>query len=325
MKPRVLVTRLLPEPALARLSAECEVSVNPEDRPMTRQELLGRVRGAAALLCLLTDRVDGEIIDSAGNALKVIANYAVGYDNVDVPAATARRIPVTNTPDVLTESTADLAFALILDSARRVTEGDRVTRAGAFRGWAPLFMLGADVSGATLGLYGFGRIGRAVARRASGFSMRVIYCDEARAGEETERELKASFVTFEELLRESDILSIHCPLTPATRHRFTLKEFSAMKPSACIVNAARGGVIKEADLAEALRRGLVAGAGLDVYEDEPKVDPGLAALPGVVLAPHLGSATAATRTRMAMIAAENVLAALSSRRPPSCVNPEAFG
>jgi len=325
MRPRVLVTRRLPEPALERLAAGCEVEVNPADRPMSRDEIMNRVRGAAALLSLLTDRVDEKLMDAAGPGLKVVANYAVGFDNVDVASATARRIAVTNTPDVLTETTADLALALMLDASRRVSEGDRLVRRGGFRGWAPMLMTGHDVHGATLGLYGFGRIGRAVAARAAGFRMRVIYHDEARADAATEGRLAARFVSFDELLRESDVISIHCPLTPATRHRFALKEFSAMKRTARIVNTARGPVIKEDDLAEALRRGLIAGAGLDVYEAEPAVDPGLPPLDSVVLAPHLGSATVATREGMAMIAAECVLDALAGRRPAACVNPEVYG
>jgi glyoxylate reductase len=325
MKPRVLVTRRLPEPALARLSASCEVEVNPADRPMSREELLARVAGAAALVSLLTDRVDAEVMAAAGATLKVVANYAAGYDNVDVAEATRRGVAVTNTPDVLTETTADLAWALMLDASRRVSEGDRIVRRGEFRGWAPLFMAGHDVHGATLGIYGFGRIGRAVAARARGFSMRVLYHDEARADPETERMLGAAFTDFEGLLRESDIISIHCPLTPMTRHRFALKEFSAMKRTARLVNTARGPVVKEDDLAEALRRGLIAGAGLDVYEAEPAVDPGLKAAPTAVLAPHLGSATAATREAMAMTAAESVLDALAGRRPSACLNPSVYG
>jgi len=324
MRPRVLVTRRLPEPALERLADGCEVEVNPADRPMSRDELRDRVRGAAGLLSLLTDRVDAPLMDDAGPGLKVVANYAVGFDNIDVAAATARGIAVTNTPDVLTETTADLAWALMLDSSRRVSEGDRLVRRGGFSGWAPMFMTGHDVFAATLGLYGFGRIGRAVAARAAGFSMRVIYHDETRADPATEEKLAARFVSFDGLLRESDIISIHCPLTPATRHRFALGEFSAMKRTARIVNTARGPIIKEDDLAEALRRGLIAGAGLDVYEAEPAVSPGLAALDSVVLAPHLGSATVATREAMAMIAASSVLEALAGRRPAACVNPGVF-
>jgi len=322
MKPKVLLTRLLPEGAVIRLSETCDLDVNREDRALTRDELLAGVRGMDALLCLLTDTVDGPVMDAAGSGLKVIANYAVGFNNVDVGAATARRIPVTNTPDVLTDATADLAWTLIMSTMRRVTEGDRTMRAGQFGGWAPLFMLGAEVTGATLGLYGLGRIGRAVARRAAGFRMRILYHDPAPIGPDTERELGAKRADFEALLAESDVISIHVPLTDTTRHRFTLAEFARMKRTAHLVNTSRGGIVKEEDLAAALRQGLIAGAGLDVYENEPRMAPGLANLGNVVLAPHLGSATFPTRTNMARIAVDNVLAAVEGRRPPNCVNPE---
>jgi glyoxylate reductase len=323
-KPKVLLTRLLPESAVTRLAAACDLDVNREDRPLTPGELFARVRGIDGLLCLLTDTVDGRVMDSAGGGLKVIANYAVGYNNVDVPAATARKIPVTNTPDVLTDATADLAWALIMGTMRRVAEGDRAMRAGVFRGWAPLYMLGGEVTGATLGLYGLGRIGRAVARRAAGFRMRTRYHDPAPAGPDQEQELGAEQVGFETLISESDIVSIHVPLTEATRHRFTLAEFAKMKRTAHLVNTSRGGIVKEDDLVAALKQGLIAGAGLDVYEREPHLAPGLGELPNVVLAPHLGSATLPTRTAMARIAVDNVLAALEGRRPPTAVNPEVF-
>ena len=322
MKRDVLVTRQLPEPAIERLRGSCAVSLNGEDRPLTRAELVDRARDKDALLCLLTDRIDGEVMDAAGRRLRIIGNCAVGYDNVDLPAANARRIPVTNTPEVLTDATADLAWALIMDTVRRVTEGDRAMRRGDFRGWAPLFMLGGDVTGATLGLYGMGRIGRAVARRAAGFRMRILYNDVRRLGEDEERGLAASFADFDTLLSESDIISIHVPLDPGTRHRFTLNEFSRMKRTACLINTSRGPVVREADLAEALKRRLIAGAGLDVYENEPGMAEGLAENESAVLSPHLGSATLSTRTRMANLAVDNILAALEGRRPPNCINPE---
>jgi len=292
------------------------MDLNDLDRPLSRAELLARVRGAAGLLSLLTDRVDGEVMDAAGPGLRVVANYAVGYDNVDVAAASARGIPVTNTPDVLTDATADLTWALILAAVRRVAEGDRIMRRGAFPGWSPLYLLGGEVTGATLGLFGFGRIGRAVARRAAGFGMRVIRHDPRSAGAEP----GTASVSFDVLLAESDILSIHAPLTEETRHRFGLAEFGRMKRTAVLVNTARGPIVREPDLVVALRNGLLAGAGLDVYEDEPRTAPGLADLDRVVLAPHLGSATLETRTRMAHLAVDNVLAALAGRRPPACVN-----
>lgn len=325
MTPRILVTRRLPEPALARLRAAGEVDLNELDRPLNREELLARVRGASALVSLLTDTVDGAVMDAGLPSLRVIANYAVGYDNVDIAAATARRIPVTNTPGVLTEATADLAWTLILSTVRRVAEGDRVMRRGAFPGWSPLYLLGGEVTGATLGLFGLGRIGTAVARRARGFEMRIIYHDERRADAATEEALGAKIVDFDTLLAESDILSIHAPLTPATRHRFGLAEFRKMKRTAALVNTARGPIVNEPELVSALAEGLIAGAGLDVYEDEPKTSPGLAEQERAVLAPHLGSATLATRTKMAHLAVDNVLAALEGRKPPACVNPAALG
>ncbi len=324
MKPKVLVTRLLPAPALERLSAECELSLNREDRPLTREELLAGVRGVDALLCLLTDSIDGTVMETAGTNLKVIANYAVGYNNIDVPAATARKLPVTNTPGVLTDATADLTWTLILDTVRRVTEGDRAMRHGKFSGWFPLYMLGGEVSGATLGLYGFGRIGQAVAKRARGFGMRVLYHQRHHVEASVEQNLNASFTDFNTLLSESDILTIHAPLTQETKHRFSLKEFSSMKRSAYLINTSRGGIVNEADLVTALKQGLITGAGLDVYEREPAIEPGLAGMDNAVLAPHLGSATLATRTKMAHVAADNVLAVLQNRRPPNCVNPEAL-
>lgn len=317
---RVLVTRRIPEPAIERLRETCAVDLHDSDSPIDRRILLDRVRGASALLALLTDAVDADVMDAAGPGLRVIANYAVGVDNVDVAAATARGIPVTNTPGVLTDATADLAWALILAAVRRVAEGDRVMRRGGFPGWSPLYMLGGEVTGATLGLFGFGRIGRAVARRARGFDMRVLYHSRRRADPGEEAETGATWVSFDSLLASSDILSIHAPLTAETRHRFGLAEFRRMKPGAVLVNTARGPIVREEDLASALRDGLLAGAGLDVYENEPAVAPGLAALDRVVLAPHLGSATLATRTRMAHLAVDNVLAALAGRRPPACVN-----
>jgi glyoxylate reductase len=323
-KPVVLVTRRLPQAALARLAEACEVRLHEADAPLPRDDLLRSIRGADALLCLLTDTVDAAVMDAGLPSLKVIANYAVGYDNIDVEAATRRRLPVTNTPGVLTEATADLTFALILDAVRRVTEGDRIVRAGRFPGWSPLYLLGGEVSGATLGLFGCGRIGQAVARRARGFGMRLLYHQRTRLPPQTEADLGLSFVSFDALLAESDIVSVHAPLTSETRHRFTLREFRAMKRTAVFVNTARGPIVKEDDLVTALREELLAGAGLDVYEREPETAPGLAACERAVLAPHLGSATRVTRERMAHAAVDNVLAVLGGARPPACVNPAVF-
>jgi len=324
MKPRVLVTRRLPDAALERLRAAADLDLNTEDRVLTREELLARVRGVHALVCLLTDTIDGAVMDAAGPGLKVIANYAVGYNNIDVPAATTLKIPVTNTPDVLTDATADLTWALILDTVRRVSEGDRIMRRGAFPGWSPLYHLGGEVTGATLGIFGLGRIGQAVARRARGFDMPVLYHQRTPVPPAIEQALGARYVDFPTLLHESDILTLHAPLTPETKYRFTLREFSAMKRTAYLINTSRGPLVNEADLVAALDRRLIAGAGLDVYEQEPRMVTGLSRHEAVVLAPHLGSATTATRERMAGLAVENTLAALAGQPAPNCINPEVY-
>lgn len=315
---------MLPQAALDRIAAECSVDLNRDDRSLGREELLSRVRGIDGLLCLLTDAIDGTVMDAAGANLKVIANYAVGFNNIDVAAASARHIPVTNTPGVLTEATADLTWALILDVVRRVSEGDRVMRAGRFPGWAPLYMLGGEVSGAVLGIVGLGRIGEAVARRAKGFGMRIIYFGPRRAAPERERSLGVEYRGFIDLLREADIISLHVPLNAETKHMFTEREFRRMKRTAYLVNTSRGPIVKEADLARALSEKLIAGAGLDVYEGEPAMHPGLAGLESAVLCPHLGSATLKTRGRMADIAVDNLLASLRGETPPNCVNREAL-
>jgi glyoxylate reductase len=296
--------------------------VFPEDRLISRRELLLNVRGVEALLPILTETIDAEVMDAAGPSLRIIANYAVGYNNVDVAAATARGIPVTNTPGVLTETTADLAWLLLMSAARRAGEGERFLRAGRWESWAPMLLLGTDVHGKTLGIYGMGRIGRAMARRARAFDMRVIYHDTQRLTTEDEQNLGVAYTDMPGLLAESDFISIHAPLTPETRHAFDADAFRAMKPAAILVNTARGPIVDEAALAAALQSGEIAAAGLDVYEDEPAVHPGLAACENAVLLPHLGSATLETRTRMAQIAADNIIARLRGERPPNCVNPE---
>jgi len=323
LKPVVFVTRRIPEPGLDMLREVCEVVVNNEDRVLSKQEIIEGVKGKDALLCLLTDKIDAEVMD-AGSNLKVIANYAVGFDNIDIEAATARKIPVTNTPGVLTETTADFAFALLMCAARRVVEADRFTREGKYKGWAPMLLLGCDVYGKTLGIVGFGRIGEAVARRAKGFSMRVIYYDERRRSPEEEERLGVEYVPFSTLLAESDFISIHVPLMPSTYHMFGAAEFAAMKNTAILINTARGPVVDEEALVEALRKREIAGAGLDVYEDEPMLKPGLIDLDNVVLAPHIASASVETRTKMATMAAENVLAALRGEVPPNIVNRKVF-
>jgi glyoxylate reductase len=254
--------------------------------------------------------------------LRIIANFAVGYNNIDVPAATARRIPVTNTPGVLTETTADLTFTLILAVARRIGEGERMVRARAWPGWGPMQLLGSDVFGKTLGIFGFGRIGKAVARRARAFDMRILYTSRDPVDPELEHEFHASPVDKAALLAESDFVCIHCPLDAETTHAFSTAEFKAMKKTSFLINTARGPIVDEAALVDALRHGEIAGAGLDVYEHEPKLHDGLYACENAVIIPHLGSATLETRGKMAYIAASNIVARLKGQRPPNCVNPE---
>ena len=322
---KVFVTRPIPERGIQLLVAafgEESVVVSRYDREITRAELLDGVRGVAGLLPILTDTIDAAVMDAAGPQLKVIANYAVGYNNVDVDAATARGIAVTNTPEVLTETTADLTWALLMATARRISESERVLRAGQWAGWGPQFMLGVDVYGRTLGIFGLGRIGRAVARRAAGFGMRLLYCDVAQAEAETEASLGATYVDKPTLLAQSDFISIHVPLLPETRHAFGAAEFKAMKRTACLINTSRGSVVDEAALADALQTGEIFGAGLDVFEEEPKVHPALLTCENAVLAPHLGSGSRETRAKMAEMAASNIVARLRGEDPPNCVNPE---
>jgi glyoxylate reductase len=323
--PRVVVTRPLPGRAVEMLAeglGEAQVWVHEEDAPIPRDTLLNTIPGAEAVLSLLTERVDAAFFDAAGPGLRIVANMAVGYDNIDVAEATRRGVPVSNTPDVLTETTADLAFGLILAAARRFSESERFLRSGQWGTWSPTLLLGVDVHGKTLGIYGMGRIGQAVARRARGFAMPVRYHNRTRLPDALERELGATWVDFPTLLAESDVLSLHCPLSAETRHRFGAAEFRAMKPAAVLVNTTRGPVVDEAALAAALRAGEIFAAGLDVFEKEPAVHPGLLACDNVVLIPHLGSATRDTRAAMAELAARNILDRLQGRRPPTCVNPE---
>jgi len=317
----VYVTREIPRPGIDMLvEAIRHVEVNPDDRVLTRQELLTAVRGRDAVLCLLTDVIDAEVLDAA-KGCKIFANYAVGYNNIDVQAATERGIAVTNTPGVLTDATADLTWAILMSLARRIVEGDRFTRAGKFKGWSPMLLLGGDISGRTLGIVGPGRIGTAVALRSRGFRMRVLYHDKVQ-NEALEQAVGAERVDFDALLRESDFVSIHVSLDESTHHLIGARELALMKPTAYLINTSRGPVVDEAALVEALQKRQIAGAGLDVFEDEPALKPGLAALDNVVIPPHLGSATVGTRTRMATLAATNALAMLRGERPPNIVNPE---
>ena len=316
---KVLVTARLPEEVLSLIAREHQVESYSADPPMDRRQLLQSIADKEGLLCTITDRIDTEVLDRAP-ALKVIANYGVGFEHLDINGATQRGIPVTNTPGVLTEATADLALALILATARRVVEGDRRVREGKFQYWAPLLFLGQEVNGKTLGIIGMGRIGQAVARRAAGFGMKIIYQSRTRLAPAAEQELKASSVPLATLLREADFVTLHVPLTPQTRHLIGSRELELMKPTAYLINTARGPVVDEAALVAALRQRRIRGAGLDVYEREPQLTPGLVDLDNVVLLPHLGSATIETRTRMAVMAAENLLAGLRGDPPPNCLN-----
>ncbi|MCP4668184.1 MAG: D-glycerate dehydrogenase [Deltaproteobacteria bacterium] len=316
---KILVTSRLSQKVIGILEQGHDIEVHGEDRPMERQKLLDSIGGKEGLLCTITDLIDHELMDR-GPQLRMIANFGVGFDNIDVEAATARGIAVSNTPGVLTDATADLAFALLLASARRVVEGDRRTRAGKFRFFAPFHFLGSDVSGKTLGIIGLGRIGKAVARRARGFDMPVFYHNRRRIETAEEEALGATYRDLSTLLAGSDFVSLHVPLSEKTHHLIGREELEKMKPSAFLVNASRGPIVDEQALVEALVEGKIAGAGLDVYEKEPLLTPGLAELDNVVLLPHLGSATVETRTRMGMKAAENLLAGLKGERPPNCLN-----
>ena len=315
MAARIVVTRRIPEPAVELLSATGDVWVSPHDRPLTTDELHEAVAGADTVVTLLHDRVDDAFLDAAGPGLRVVANVAVGYDNVDVPACARRGVVVTNTPGVLTEATADLAFALILMATRRLGEGERLIRAQTPWSWSMFFMLGSGIQGKTLGIVGLGKIGQATARRARAFGMEIAYAGRRRAHAELEGQLEARFLSFEELLGAADVVSLHCPLSAETHHLIDAAALDRMKPTACLINTTRGPVVDEAALAAALRSGAIAGAGLDVFEREPEVHPDLLDLENVVLIPHLGSATVETRTAMGVLAARNVVAVLAGEAP----------
>ncbi len=325
MKPNILVTRRLPSAAMALLEENFEIECSPHNRALTREELLSSVRCKEGLLSLLTDNIDPGVMDAAGSRLKMIANYAVGYNNIDVDAATARRIAVSNTPDVLTDTTADLTMALLLAVARRIVESDVYTKAGKYQGWDPLLFLGSDVHHKTLGLLGFGRVALAVAKRAAGFDMNILYYDTQRADPEMEKQVEATYVDQETLLRQSDFLSIHAPLTPNTVGLIGSENLSLMKPTAFIINTARGEIIQEEALVKALQEKGIAGVGLDVFEHEPAIHPAFTEMNNVVILPHVGSATMETRTKMGLMAAENLISAFKGQVPPNCLNPEVFG
>jgi glyoxylate reductase len=318
----VFITQPIPEPgpSLVRQAVD-ELRSNPDDRILSTEELRAAVAGCDGVLCLLTDRIDASVLEAA-RGCRIVANMAVGFNNVDVAAASRLGIPVTNTPGVLTEATADLTWALILGVARRVVEGDQEMRSGRFPGWGPLYMLGGEVTGQTLGLIGPGRIATAVARRALGFEMPLLYHGR-RPSPELDA-LGARSVSLGELLAESDFVSLHVPLSAETRHLIDARALAQMKPTAYLINTARGPVVDEAALVAALKSNRIAGAGLDVYEDEPTMAVGLSDCQNALLLPHLGSATHATRAAMSRIAAENLVAALQGRRPPNLVNPEVW-
>jgi glyoxylate reductase len=307
----IYVTRMIPQQTIDALRAVHNVEVNPHDRALTREELLKAVRGRDAVITLLTDTVDAAVLDAAGPQCRIFANYAVGFNNFDVAAATARKVVMTNTPGVLDDATATHAWALLLATARRISESERYVRAGRWEGWAPMAFIGQDIEHKTLGVAGLGRIGTKFARKAKAFDMKVIYTDAQpnRALEET-------------LLRESDFLSLHLPLLPETRHYLGAREFALMKRTAVLINAARGPLIDEHALVTALREKVIWGAGLDVFENEPQLEKGLSALENVVIVPHIASATIETRIAMGNIAVRNVLSVLQGERPQNCVNPE---
>ena len=323
-KPKALVTRPLFPAARAILDRhfDAEYWMPPERIP--RAELLKRVAEKDALVCLLTEKVDEELL-AASPKLRVAATVSVGYDNIDVPACTRHKVVAANTPGVLDETTADFAWTLLMAVARRLVEGDAWMRSGTWPGWDLDQLLGGDVWGKTLGIIGFGRIGRGLARRAQGFQMRVLYHDANRATLEVERELRAEFAGLDRLLGESDFVSLHVPLLPETRHLLSAAAFDKMKRTAYLINTSRGPVVDEAALAAALEQKKIAGAALDVYEHEPKVNPALIARKDVILAPHIASATIDTRTNMAVVAATNAAAVFEGRRPPNALNADALG
>jgi glyoxylate reductase len=324
-RPKVLVTRPIKEEPTRRLRERCDVTIDENDFGIPRDDLLKMVSGYDALITMLTEKVDAELLAAAGPQLKIVANHAVGFDNVSLPDCTAAGVMATNTPDVLTETTADTAFALLMTAARRVGEGERFLRAGTPWIWGPLMMLGQDVHHKTIGIVGFGRIGQAVARRAKGFGMDVIYADAFQLPADVEAETGAQRVELDELLERADFVSIHTNLTPETRHLFGAEQFERMKETAVLVNTSRGPVVDEAALADALEAGEIFAAGLDVFEHEPDVHPKLLGLENAVVIPHLGSATVDTRDAMGHLAVDNVFAALDGERPPTLLNPDVLG
>ncbi len=317
--PKIFITRQIPDKGVEMLKDKgWDVSIGPEEK-ISREELLEKVKGVEAILSVLTEKIDGQVMEAAGQQLKIIANYAVGYNNIDVAEAQERKIMVTNTPGVLTDAVAEHAVALLFAIAERIVEADRYTRAGKYKAWGPKLLLGADIKGRTLGIVGLGRIGGAVARRMQdGFEVKIVYHDVKR-NEEMEKKLKADYRELDDLLKESDFVSLHTALTPKTRHLINAERLAMLKPTAYLINTSRGPVIDEKALVEVLKNKEIAGAALDVFENEPELTPGLAELENVVLTPHIASATRETRDKMAEMAANNVIAALEGQTPPNLV------
>ena len=322
-KKNVYITRLIPQPGIEILKKEFNVEINMEDRPLAREEFLKNIKGKDGVLCLLTDRIDEEVFKTAPE-VKGFANYAVGYDNIDLKKATEYKIPVSNTPDVLTDATAEMAWALLFSVARRVVESDRIMRSGKWKGWGPMQFIGGDITGSVLGIVGAGRIGTAMALKSKGFKMRVLYSD-SFTNKVLDDEVNAERVPFEYLLENSDYISIHTPLLSETRHLFGLDQFKKMKRTAYIINSARGPIIDEKALVHALKSKLIAGAGIDVYEREPMAEPELGTLSNVVMTPHTASATVSSRNGMAVKAALNLTAMIKGEKPQDCLNPEIYG
>ncbi len=324
-KPKVFVSRIIAEKAIDKLKKEAEVEVWPDELPPSYEVLTGKIRDVQGLLSLLTDKVDASLMDAAPG-LKVVSNLAVGYDNIDIPAATKRKIPVSNTPEVLTETTADLAFALLMAAARRVVEADKFTRAGKWKTWGPGLMLGQDIHHATIGIVGMGRIGREMAKRAGGFDMRVLYYDEFKQSDEVEKRLKLERVAkLDDLLAQADFISLHVPLTEKTRHLISDAQFAKMKPTAVLINSSRGPVVDQKALYTALKTGQIFAAGLDVTEAEPiPADDPLLTLDNVIILPHIASGSYVTREQMGLMAVDNIIAGLKGEPLPNCVNPDVY-
>ena len=320
-RPKILLTRRLPDACMIALEQQSDLVFHNEDRALDRSELIESVHDVDGLLCLLSDTIDEEVF-SAGKNLRVVSNYAVGFNNIDVAEATSRGIAVTNTPGVLTEATADIAFALLMASARRIVEGDELVRSGNWHGWEPLQLLGGDISGKTLGLVGLGRIGRAMIPRAKGFSMNVVYWNRTRLSPQEEEQLGIDYFPLNDLLGTSDYVSLHVALTDSTKHLIDADALKLMKPTSYLINTARGAVVDEAALVQAIESSVIAGAGLDVFEREPEIASGLMKLKQVVMAPHLGSATTSTREKMGEMAVADCFAACRGERPVHLVNPE---